>query len=283
MSPGVRYILVATVFFTLMNVGVKALTRIPSHEIVFFRAVVMLVVAYALVRRHGLSPWGNNKRLLLARGLSGTVALVLYFYTVQQMPLSSAVTVQYLSPLFTIMFAAALVHERARAAQWPFFIIAFAGVALIKGFDARVSGLELTAGVTSALFSGLAYNFVRMLKDHDHPWVVVFYFPLVTVPIVGVYTAFHWVTPHGWEWAVLLFIGLCTTAFQINMTKAYHADRAANVSVFNYLGTPLAIGLGYLMFDEAIGLLAAIGFGLIIFGVVMSTRYSTTRGVKTGR
>jgi len=273
LTPGVKYILIATVFFSLMNVGVKSLDRIPSHEIVFFRAVVMLASAWLLLRRQGLSPWGHNRKLLLARGASGTVALLLYFYTVQQMPLSSAVTVQYLSPIFTVVYAGFLLRERARGAQWFFFLIAFGGVVLVKGFDPRVTAWELSLGVTSAAFSGLAYTFVRMLKDSDHPLVVVFYFPLVTVPVAGVFAAFNWVTPQGTEWLVLLFIGLATTAFQVFMTRAYQSDRAANISVFNYLGTIYAIGLGYLFFGELLDALAIAGFVLIIFGVAMSTRF----------
>ena len=44
LTPGTRYILISTVFFSLMNIGVKYLTRIPAYEIVFFRALVTLVV-----------------------------------------------------------------------------------------------------------------------------------------------------------------------------------------------------------------------------------------------
>ncbi len=35
---------------------------------------------------------------------------------------------------------------------------------------------------------------------------------------------------------VLVAIGLLTTAAQIFLTRAFQADRAANVSLFNYLG-----------------------------------------------
>ncbi len=277
LGRGARYILLATLFFMLMNVGVKWLTRIPSHEVVFFRAVVILLVTGVLVKRAGISPWGQNRPLLLARGAAGTVALVLYFYTVQVMPLGSAVTIQYLSPLVTVAAGALLLGERASGRQWLFLVLAFAGVPLVKGLDPRVSMPELIAGVTSALFSGLAYTVVRKLRDTDHPLVVVLWFPLVTVPVVGAYTAFHWVTPQGLEWLVLLGVGLCTTAFQILITRAYHADTAANVSVFNYLGTVFAVGLGYLVFDESLQPLAYLGFALIIAGAVLANRESRRR------
>jgi len=256
-----------------MNVGVKYLDHIPSHEIVLFRAAVTLVMGYILIRRAGLNPWGNNKKYLLLRGLTGTTALVMYFYTLQHMPLASAVTIQFLSPIFTIIISSLFLKERATPIQWLFFLIAFAGVVMVKGFDARVTVPELIIGITAAVFSGMAYNFIRKLKDYDHALVVVFYFPLVTVPIVGSYTIFHWVTPIGWDWLILILIGLVVTAAQIYLTKAYQAERASNISIYNYLGTVYAIIIGLTFFDETISLSGYAGFVLIIIGVAMSNHF----------
>jgi len=272
-TPGIKYILLATFFFALMNVGVKYLNHIPSHEIVLFRALVTLILGYILIRRAGLNPWGNNKKYLLLRGLTGTTALVMYFYTLQHMPLASAVTIQFMSPIFTGIISGIFLKERATASQWLFFLSAFAGVIMVKGFDARVTVPELMIGITAAVFSGLAYNFIRKLKDFDHALVVVFYFPLVTVPIVGSYTIFHWVTPIGWDWLILVLIGLAVTAAQIYLTKAYHADRASNISIYNYLGIAYAILIGLTLFDETISLLGYAGFALIIIGVGISNHF----------
>jgi len=272
-TPGVKYILLSTLFFAIMNVGVKYLDRIPAHEIVLFRALTTLVVGYYLISRLKISPWGNNRKYLLLRGLTGTIALVCYFYTLQNMPLASAVTIQYLSPIFTIIIAGFFLGEAARPVQWLFFLLAFAGVVMVKGFDPRVTVWDLLIGINAALFAGFAYNFVRKLKDFDHPLVVVFYFPLVTVPVVGVYTIFHWVTPVSYEWLILLGIGLATTAAQVYLTKAYHAETASNISIFNYLGTVYAIVIGLLLFNETISPLGYAGFALIIFGVIMSQRF----------
>jgi drug/metabolite transporter (DMT)-like permease len=272
-TRGVKYILLSTVFFALMNVGVKYLVRIPSYEIVFFRALVSLIICYFLIRKAGLSPWGNNKRVLLFRGLSGTAALLMYFYTLQHMPLASAVTIQYLSPIFTIIIAGVMLKEPPRPIQGLFFLVSFVGVLMIKGFDTRVAVPDLLIGVTAAVFSGLAYNFIRKLKTSDDPLVVVFYFPLVTVPIVGSYTAANWVNPSPAEWGVLVLVGLATTVAQVFMTRAYQLERAADVSNFNYLGSVYAIGIGLFVFGESIGLLGLVGIALIVGSAIMSSRY----------
>jgi len=271
-SPGFLLILCSTLLFALMNVGVKAIAAVPVHEIVFVRALTTLVLGYLLLRLKHIRVWGNNRPLLLVRGAAGTVALVLYFWTVHNMPLATAVTVQHMSPIFTILISAVLLREPPRWAQIPWFLLALGGVVLVKGFDPAVTVTALGLGITSALFSGLAYNVIRLLRGKDHPLVVVFYFPMVTVPIIGPYTLTHWYWPTAVQWAVLLGVGLTTTGAQICLTRAYQADRASNISIVNYLGIVFAFLLG-LLFHERPGLLALAGVVLIAVGVAGSTRF----------
>lgn len=273
MSKGQVYILLSTFYFALMSVGVKYLSHIPSYEVVFFRGVVTLIACAIMLRRAKVSFWGNDKKNLILRGLTGTVGLLSFFYTLQHMPLASAVTIQHLSPISTIIISSFMLGEKTRWVQWIFFLVSFVGVVLVRGFDARISNVELAIGLTGATFAGLAYNYVRRLKDSDHPLVVVFYFPLVMVPIVGAYTAFNFVVPSLIDWFILAGIGLTTTMAQIYLTKAYHAERASNISNFNYLGVVYALVIGYLFFGEAVPLPGIIGIALIIGGVVVSSRF----------
>ena len=89
--------LLSTFFFALMNVGVKELGRLPTLEIILARSVISLALSYWAVRRAGVSVWGagtdgRSRWLLASRGTTGALALVLYFTTVQHLPLAVAVT-----------------------------------------------------------------------------------------------------------------------------------------------------------------------------------------------
>ena len=116
--------------------------------------------------------------MLLLRGLFGTSALYLFFTTLQNIPLAPAMTIQYLSPIFTSVIAIFVLKERVKAPQWIFYAIAFSGVLLIERFDDRVSIFYATLGIVSALFSGVAYNLVRRLREKEHPLTVVLHFQL---------------------------------------------------------------------------------------------------------
>jgi drug/metabolite transporter (DMT)-like permease len=69
-----------------------------------------------------------------------------------------------------------------------------------------------------------------------------------------------------------LAVGLLTQAAQVNLTKAYHLERAVDISHLTYVGTLWALLLGYLVFGETVPLPALGGIGLVVLGVVLATR-----------
>lgn len=195
---------------------------------------------------------------------------MLFFITLQNIPLASAVTIQYLSPVFTAIIAVFVLGERMKPIQWLFFAIAFLGVALIKGFDERVSLLYLGLGVVSSICAGAAYNCIRLVKDTDHPLVVVLYFPMVATPIMLVLTYFDWVMPIGRDWILLLLLGVFTQIGQVFMTKALQSERANMVASLKYLGSLYALGFGYFIFDETYGAFSLLGILLVLSGVLLN-------------
>jgi drug/metabolite transporter (DMT)-like permease len=269
-GSGVRYMLLATFFFALMNASVKLLPHLPATEIALLRSVVSLALAFTLLRLNRIPLPGNNVNSLLLRGLFGSGSLVLYFITLQQMPLASAVTIQYLSPIFTAILGIFMVRESVKTIQWLFFLISFAGILIVQGFDSRIEPLYLMFGIGSALFAGLAYNTIRQLKQTEHPLIITFYFPLVSIPITLIVNGFSWVMPNGWDWLVLIFIGLTAQTAQYFMTKSYQADDLSKVASLKYLGVIYAWGFGFFLFDETFSVMAYAGMILVIVGVVLN-------------
>ena len=221
----------------------------------------------------GLSLKGNNMRLLLLRGGVGTLALTTYFYSIQHMPLASAVSIQYLSPILTLIGAHFLLKEKTPLQQALYFFLAFIGVFLIKGVDPRVTFFEMGVSLVSVFASALAYNLVRMLREQDHELVVVLYFSLVTIGVVGPFAFTHWVWPGVKDWFfIIVCIGVFTQMAQVLMTIAYQREPVSNVAIYNYLGIVIALGIGYYFFDEKFPFLSLVGMALILISVVMASR-----------
>lgn len=286
MSKGVGYMMLATLFFSLMNVGVKLLPNIPAVEIVFFRSIISFVISLAILRSAKVNIWGKNKKYLILRGVSGAVALILYFRMMQEIPLASATVILFLSPIFTTIIGIFMNKEKVHPVQWLFFLVSFIGIVMLKGFDSRIPLFFIITGLIASVGSGMAYNCIRKLNTTEHPLVIIFYFPLITIPITGTISSFQWQMPQGYEWLILLAVGLLTQTAQYFMTKSYQIEEVSKVSSLRYVGIIYALIFGYLMFDEHFNWKAYLGMAVTLSGVILNLWYkhnkmSFKKAVKT--
>ncbi len=265
---------ISTLAFALANVFVKQISHIPAMEVVFFRCTIATVFCFAGIHRAKADWRGSNRIMLLLRGLFGTTALYLFFTTLQNIPLASAMTIQYLSPIFTSIIAILVLSEKVRSLQWLFYAIAFSGVLLIERFDTRVSMFYLVIGIISAFCSGVAYNLVRNMRGKEHPLTVVLHFQLVGSIIGLISLFFEWRMPTGWDWLWLFLIGLFSQVGQIFLTRALQKEAVAGIAIINYSGLIYGLLIGSLVFGEIQTTESLSGMLLVVFGVLLSVVYS---------
>lgn len=267
----------STLAFSLANVCVKQVAHIPAMEIVFFRCLFGTLFCFYGLRKAGADWKGSNRKSLFLRGAFGTTALYFFFVTVQNIPLASAMTIQYLSPIFTSVIAIFLLGEKVKRLQWIFYAIAFCGVLFIEQFDARVSPVFLIMGVVSAFCSGIAYNLVRSLREREHPLTVVLHFQLTGMVFGLLFTIFNWTTPVGWDWFYLFLVGVFSQLGQIFLTNALQKEKAASVAIINYTGLIYGLMFGWFVFSEPQTLESIIGMSLVVLGVLLSIVYGRRR------
>ena len=267
--------LFATLLFSVMQVLVKYMNHFPFYELIFFRAITSFILSIFSLRSLNINVWGNNKKLLLLRGLFGVASLSCFFYALQHAPLASVITIVNIKPFLILVVASILLKEKINPIQLLFFIISFIGILMVKGFDNRIDTLTLLAILGAALFASIAHTIVRKLKDSDHPLVIIFYFTFVTLPLIGPFALRDWVMPTEMiEWLILLSIGLVTHFAQYFLTKAYQSDNVAKISIFYYLGIVFALGFGHFLFEEKYSVLTLTGMGVIIGGIILNVWYS---------
>ncbi|MCG8574086.1 MAG: DMT family transporter [Flavobacteriales bacterium] len=277
--------LLSSLSFALVNLCVKILSdkpnlfpeiqNYPVQELVLFRSLVSLSICVAIIKAKKIPFFGNNKKWLLTRGIAGVTSLTLFFFTLENLPMAIATTVQYLSPIFTILIAIYLVNEKVKPIQWLFFAISFSGIIVI-GWDGNSSGsielIWLVLGLCSAVISGVAYNAIIQCSKTDEPVTVVMYFPLVATPVMLVLCyAWGYVIPQGIEWLLLLLIGVLTQIAQVSMTRAFNSASASKITPIKYVGAVYSVVIGLFVFDEKLSLYSSFGIVLILIGVLLNT------------
>ncbi|MEM7050349.1 MAG: DMT family transporter [Acidobacteriota bacterium] len=277
---GVRSMVASAFWFSVMSALVKvAGERLPSQEIVLARAIVSLVLSYALVRRAGVSPWGNQPAWLLLRGLCGFLGLTCFYYAVTQLPLAETTVIQYLHPMLTALFAAWFLGEVVRSSLVFSLALSLVGVLavarpsfLFGAAAADLPPLALAAAGGGALFSAFAYVLVRRLSGSEHSMVIILYFPLVTVPLALPWVWQHGVWPHGFEWLILLGVGIATQLGQVYLTRGIRLLPAGKATSLSYLQVAFAGLWGMLFFAEVPDGWFFVGAALILAGAFVSAR-----------
>jgi drug/metabolite transporter (DMT)-like permease len=267
-SRGTGYMILATFFFSVMSILVKAGgLSLPPQELVFARGFVVLVITVVMMQRKGLPLKGKNGKLLILRGLFGFLGLSAFFYTLTTIPITDSVTLNYTSPLFTALLAPFLLKESNTGRQWGYFVLAFLGILLIirPGFSFQI--VPALIGLGGAFFAGLAYNTVRRLRHSDHPLTIVLYFQAVCIVLSLPWMIPAFVMPRGWDWILLLGMGMSTQIAQVFLTKSLHYETAARATNASYIGVVFSAIWGIIFFLEIPDWRTVIGAMIVIYAI----------------
>ena len=267
--------------FSAMSVLVKLACRtLPTGEVVLARAVLTLVLSFAMVRRAGLSPLGTQRGKLVVRGLLGFAALSCYYLSLARLQLADATTLQNMIPVFTALLAWWILGERVGGGASIATACGVVGVVLVAhptGADA--DWLGVTCALVGATFSAFAYVTVRQLARTEHPLVIVLYFPLVATPLAIPWAAYHWVWPDARGWLLLVAIGIATQLGQVFLTMALAIERAGRATSVGYLQICFAIVWQLVVFGVWPSWSMLAGAALIIAGTLAVS--ATSRPITT--
>lgn len=275
---GSLWMLLAGVLFACMGVFVKLGASHFSHvELVFYRSFFGLLLVYAILRHQHVSVATPHWRPHLWRGISGTVALALFFYCITTLPLATAVTLNYTAPLFLTILTMLVFKDKFHLPLTLAIVLGFCGVVLLLHptleRDQLLPGL---LGLVSGFLAGVAYLNVKQLGLMGEPATrVVFYFSLIATVGSGAWMLFdevHAITPQGF--AILLGLGTSATLAQLAMTQAYRVGKTLAVGSMAYSTIVFASLFGMLLWDEALTTSSWLGMALIIASGVLSLRLS---------
>lgn len=270
----------------------------PLHQIIFIRSAIGILFSLALVQIEG--GWGilktNRPGLHLFRGMMVVIANMAYFLALAVMPLADATALFFVAPLFITLLSIPLLGEKVGAARWSAVVIGFAGVVLMQRPWASsealgVSRLVLLLPVVGALAYALLQVLTRKLGATSRASAMAVY---IQGTFIGVSLLFYlvagdgrfadgvdngsiqfllraWVWPAPGDWTSLVGLGLMSAVVGYCLSQAYRLADAATVAPYEYIGLPLAVLWGWLIWSELpdlpvwAGMALIAGSGLFVF------------------
>lgn len=282
------WMLVASFVFAVMGVCVKlASDYFSTSEIVMTRGIVGMLFIAGLIRLRG----GTLKTPLawhhLWRGVVGVTAMWLWFYSIALLPLATAVTLNYMSPIWiAVILLAAGWWRRHPHGDWRLALaigLSFAGVTLLLRpaiqSDQWLGGL---VALVSGMLAALAYLEVKQLGRMGEPeYRVVFYFSLTSTlaGLLGMLFLEPGAGSHGPAASatgivLLLAIGITATTGQMAMTRAYRLGNTLLTANLQYTGIVFSSIWGILIWHDTLGWPGWLGIGAILASGIAATFYN---------
>ena len=269
----IRFMILSTLSFALMNALVKYLISYHTFQLVFFRSLGSLILTFSVLKSKNIPLLGNKKTLLLIRGLVGVSAMILFFLGIQYIGVASSVTLRYTSPIFAAILAVISFKEKIKIPQWTFFILAFFGVYLIKSFQPLSSSVGVLLVLGAAFLSAIVYLIISKIGDNDHPVTIVHYFMFIGSLIGGIGSIFFWKTPELKELLLLISLGFFGFFGQYYMTIAFQNYKPHLVAPFKYVEVFFTFTISIFLLDEAYDLVQILGAILIIVALLLNIWY----------
>ncbi len=290
------WMILATLLFATMGVGVKfAAQSFNVSELVFYRGLISIVFTAAVMRASDTPLRTPVLAMQAWRTLAGTLALGAWFYAIAQLPLATAVTLNYMSSVWIAVFVvAAGFWTRTLGARGPAIersavnpqrqgllaltvLAAFAGVVML--LRPTLGQNQLFAGVVgllSGVGAALAYLQVNALARAGEPATrTVFYFAIGTAVGGLIGMVFMGVTPWAnisaaaaW-WIVP--IGVLATVAQWCMTRAFSQGPTLVAANLQYSGIVFAAIYGVVLFGDMIPWIGWVGMALIVASGIAAT------------
>jgi len=273
--------------FATMGVFVKyASAYFNSAELVFYRGILGIALMAAYARANGTSLRTRVPAMHAWRSVIGVVSLSAWFYAIAQLPLATAMTLNYMSSVWIAAFlvgGALMLGRSGRKGpgQGPLIVTilaSFAGVVMLlrPAIDQNQAFAGLI-GLLSGLGAAFAYMQVMAIARMGEPETrTVFYFAVGTAVAGALGMMIIGVSPWNWQYALWLPpLGILASLGQLAMTRAYSMSEnhggTLMVANLQYSGIVFSALYGLLLFGDNIPLIGWAGMALIIVSAIAAT------------
>jgi drug/metabolite transporter (DMT)-like permease len=279
---GIAWMLVTMFWFVSLDAMAKYLMQsYPVAQVVwarFFFHVIFVLIAMGFNTR--LQIKSQSIVLQCSRSFFMLTTTVLFFLGLHLLPLATAATIMFVSPIFVTILSIFLLEEKVGVRRWTGVATGFVGAIVVvrpglQGFDWSVL-FVLAAAFTHALYQ----VFTRKVRLYDSPITSLFYTGLIGALVMTVVVPFHWQSVEVPDYLLLVSLGVAGGVGHLCLIRAFRSAPASVVAPFSYTSLIWATLFGYVLFSDLpdrwtlVGACLIISSGLYIFHRERVTRES---------
>jgi drug/metabolite transporter (DMT)-like permease len=281
-QAAIAWMVLAGLCFSATGVFVKLSGgHVIVWTVIFGRSIVIAVMTYVLSKIQNRSLSFKEPKWLISRCITGFSAMACYFYAIPLIPLTTAVVLQWTSPLFVALFSGYLIKEKVSPFLFGCIGIAFTGTVLIISPSFEAVEINALYALASGILSALAYLSIRELRSTASSESVVFWFAIFCVIVSLPLSARELTTLTSYEVQLLVGVGITAGIGQIGMTRAFHAAKAAYIGAFSYSTVVVSWIYGLFIFDEVLSSWDMVGTLLIVgSGIILATTSPKTSKIQ---
>ncbi|MEX0349091.1 MAG: DMT family transporter [Paracoccaceae bacterium] len=232
-----------------------------------FLFAFLLIASVVIATRPKLGP--IHWRLHIGRTSCGWVGITLTFAAVAHIPVTDATAISFLNPVFGMLLAIPLLHERVGPIRWLAACIALLGaLILLRPTPASFQPAALLA-LAAAMVIGLELILIKALSGRERPIQVLLVNNSIGLTIATLAVLPVWVSPNAAQWVALASLGGLMACAQFCFVNGMARADASFVAPFSYATLVFVALIDFAVFGVIPDLISLTGAAIIIAGALL--------------
>jgi drug/metabolite transporter (DMT)-like permease len=248
---GLGLMLLAAFSFSFTDIFIKYLSSSFSPtQIAFVRFFLGGFILWPILSSRGISLRGNQTRILILRGLFGTLSFFCLLKSIAMIPLSNAIVLHYTFPLFATIFSYLLFKISLERGEMILILIGLAGIYILTDPDFHSFNQGYLFGLLSGCLGGMAMVLAHKARQINSPFIIYFYFCLVGGMITFPFMLQSFKVPTIQHGILLALIALMLLVGQVLMNHGLKFCKASEGSLILMSEVVFTGVAGFLIFKD---------------------------------
>lgn len=264
LTPGFGLMTLSALAFASTSVAIKPLASLlPATQIIFVHFVMGVLVLGPILFLRGSGLRGNPGRLLVLRGICGTLSFFFFLRSIALIPLSNTIILFYTFPVFVALFSWLLFKTRIWKGELLFILTGVTGAIVLINPSFNSFNLGYLFALLSSAIEAVGIVIVRKAMQTNNPFIIYFYF-CVTGGVLCLPFSQGFRTPDLHGGFLLVFSALVSLVAQVLMNQGFKFCRATEGSLILVSEVAFVGAGGILIFKDPVTSNFLIGALLIV-------------------